>query len=96
MGRKLETLALFSGLLIGSLGGYYFNDHQNKKEKSTNKSKLTGTLRLKTEEVPYFLVGRINAYDESGNTYEIFYNGIEGTASISESKIIADFKGIDF
>lgn len=72
--------------MIGGFGSYFFN-HEDKvsvKYKLEEKNTLTGTLKLKINDILYLPIGRVEAFDNNEKSYEIFYNSIEGTASIKE------------
>lgn len=96
MSKKSSGLCLIAGLILGGAGDYFvkiYIDNINKKE-IREESKLIGTLNLKTDDTPYLPLGHINAYDGKGISYAIFYNTIEGTASISESKMFSNNSSI--
>lgn len=99
MGRKLEGLIFLSGLMVGGFGNYFINDKNKISNDYERKNKLTGTLKLKINEVPYMSIGKIEAFDDEGKCYEVFYNSIEGVVRIKESSAMAGNrigKEIDF
>ncbi|MEK6914230.1 MAG: hypothetical protein AABW83_01125 [Nanoarchaeota archaeon] len=102
MNKKLAGLSLIVGLVFGGAGDYFIRNYLDSvrdnnvdiKEEVMEDSKLVGTLKLRIDEIPYLPVGTLNAYDERGISYEIFYNSLEGSATIRESKIISDNSSI--
>ena len=91
MGKKLEGLIFFSGLMIGGSGGYFINDKNkiSNEYKFEKENRLIGTLKLKINEAPYLPIGKIDAFDDEGKCYEVFYNSIEGIARIKKSSVVA-------